>query len=449
MSGQEDYQRQKQKVIDLKRNEEEIPPVELYKLAGLLARWAVSDKLPVCLLCQDSSKKIAQLGHIIPHSMLKLSGRNHNLDQVRGADSSVSKFGYFAFCRECEERFQQGETSMNPEFFEQFFKNPKERVEIKAKKEIKGVVFPWFFYTLISIVWRCLAIIPESYDFVEPLEVMRKFLINWNDNTAEVDQKIKLFLFAPNESIENKLKDCLEKSFIFYEVFYAKFEKIPQKCGWLFLGPLHVNFYYSQPSMDLLNLEHGIMLRDTDPAFIGQHCRLGAEAGTFIIDECKSRFFPPDQVDVLCKIAEDISSSRLRVSGGSKKPTAQDAPTVAAQFLHLLPKDVSYNNGKFEFPPIYKHLFKYEQPDAMKIEGVMIGNKRGLFISLFHALGHNKELAMGLLVQSDNTVTYMKGFQIPQNIYSGGDPMDLTTPPYKEFIEELYKNYLHDRFDNA
>ena len=455
MSGQEDYKRQKQKVIDLKRNNEEVPPVELYKLAGLLQRWAVSDKLPVCLLCQDSSKKVSQLGHIIPHSMLKLVKDLRTLDFVRGANSHTHAYAYKIFCMDCESRFQQGETWMNAKFFEHFFKNPKEKIEVKTKMEIRceggeSVVFPWFFYIIISIVWRCLAVIPDSCGFLELLEVMRKFLINWNANIAEVGQKIKLFLFAPNEGVDNKLEGCQQNSFCFYQFFHANFEKIPKKSGWIYLGPLHVNFYFSEPSVDLLNLEYGIMPIDTEVASRCPECELTAEADTFVIDESKSRFFPPEMFDQICKVSEVVSSTRLRVPGASRRPTRQDVPKVRGLFLHLLPKDVSYNKGKFDFPSsIYKHFFEDVRPAVISV-GVMIGNKRGLFVSLGNAFGDGRELAIGLLVQGDNTVTYMKGVHIPQNVCNReGRPVDLTTPPFKKMIEAHYKDTLQKKFDNA
>eukprot|EP00112_Aurelia_sp_Birch-Aquarium-sp1_P012976 Seg2733.3 transcript_id=Seg2733.3/GoldUCD/mRNA.D3Y31 product="hypothetical protein" protein_id=Seg2733.3/GoldUCD/D3Y31 len=346
-SGQEDYKRQKQKVIDLKKNRKEIPPVELYKLAGLLSRWAIS--LPVCLLCQDSSKKIQQLGHIIPHSMLKLVKENYTYDLVRGANSSVSKFGYFVFCMDCQSKFQQGEIRMNPEFFEHFFNNPKEKVKIKAKIKVKGeddeiVVFPWFFYTLISIVWRCMATNPDSCDFVEPLELMRKFLINWNANTAEVDRKIQLYLFAPNEAVDDALEGFQNHTRrIFYEFFCGYFAKVPQVHGWIFLGPLHVKFYYSKPPLfvgdgQIINIIHG-----ANPAFI-HNCKLTVEADTFVIDESKSRYFPDAEINF-----DMFTESFYSVS----TPGAQ---TVEAHFSHLLPKDVSYKKGKFDFPSTFINL---------------------------------------------------------------------------------------------
>eukprot|EP00112_Aurelia_sp_Birch-Aquarium-sp1_P026717 Seg9674.1 transcript_id=Seg9674.1/GoldUCD/mRNA.D3Y31 product="hypothetical protein" protein_id=Seg9674.1/GoldUCD/D3Y31 len=450
MSGQEDYKRQKQKVIDLKKNKKEIPPVELYKLAGLLARWATSDKLPVCLLCQDSSKKIKQLGHIIPHSMLKLVNNIRTYDLNRGADSSVSKCGYFVFCTDCESKFQQGETHMNPEFFEQFFNNPKEKVVIKAKIKKKGkddeiVVFPWFFYTLISIVWRCMATCADSCDFVEPLEVMRKFLINWNANTAEVDQKIQLFLFAPNEAVDHKLEGCQQYRRIFYECFCGNFSKVPQH-GRILLGPLHVHFYYLQPSLDEPDDECLDFLEDG--IFIG-HCKLTAKADTFVMDESKSRCFPDLNDDGLLKFANESFSYMSRIPGSFKEPTTSGAQTVEAHFLHLLPKDVSYKKGKFAFPSsIYKPVFE-DDDDVSQITGVMIGKERGLFVSFINGLGNGAELAMGLLVQDDNTVTYMKGVNVRQKFYINGKQLDQKTPLRKEWIEELYKDLLHEKFDRA
>ena len=73
-SGSEEYENLKKKVTDQKNDGKEVSPGDMYKLAALLARWRIKDRLPICLLCRKLDSKPEGLGHIIPHSVLKEAG---------------------------------------------------------------------------------------------------------------------------------------------------------------------------------------------------------------------------------------------------------------------------------------------------------------------------------------------------------------------------------------
>ena len=165
-------------VLDQKKNKKLVPS-DLYNLESLLARWKVTDKLPVCLLCRDLSKQPSQLGHIFPHSVLREAGQDKFFDFIRGTVAGISRMGYRLFCCDCENIFKQGEDSFNPLFFKQLFNNPEREIVVKAKEDLKGKNFPWLYYTLISIVWRSLCVIPECGNFIELLvECLREYLLN-------------------------------------------------------------------------------------------------------------------------------------------------------------------------------------------------------------------------------------------------------------------------------
>ncbi|CAH3191732.1 unnamed protein product, partial [Porites evermanni] len=107
VSGSEEYKDLKKKVMEQKKHGKEVSPGDMYKLAALTARWAVTDRLPICLLCRKLDSKPEGLGHIFPHSVLKEAKQKKFFDHVRGAEGGVSNFGYYAFCKVCEEVFQQ------------------------------------------------------------------------------------------------------------------------------------------------------------------------------------------------------------------------------------------------------------------------------------------------------------------------------------------------------
>ena len=165
-----DYEKLRKSVIDQKRKKK-LEPSDLYKLASLLARWKATDKLPVCLLCRDLSKQPSQLGHIFPQSLLKEDPSSECFDFIRGTKTGKFNMGYRLFCCDCGNIFKQGEDSFNPLFFKKLFNNPEREIVVKAKEDLKGKNFPWPYYTLISIVWRSLCVIPECGNFIELLDV--------------------------------------------------------------------------------------------------------------------------------------------------------------------------------------------------------------------------------------------------------------------------------------
>ena len=220
----EDYKLLRKAVIDQK-DKKKLVPSDLYNLASLLARWKVTDKLPVCLLCRDLSKQPSQLGHIFPHSVLREAGQDKFFDFIRGTVAGISRMGYHLFCPDCENIFKQGEDSFNPRFFKQLFKSPEKKIVVKATDDLKGKNFPWLYFMLISIVWRSLCVIPECGNFIEMLECLREYLsVNWEASRGTLDKKVKLFLFAPNSEINKKLsKDNPLFHRYFYNMFFAIF----------------------------------------------------------------------------------------------------------------------------------------------------------------------------------------------------------------------------------
>lgn len=201
-SGSEEYKKLKRTVIGQKRRGEEVIPRDMYKLAALLARWAATDRLPICLLCRKLDSKPEGLGHIIPHSILKEAREKNFFDHVRGAQGGVSNFGYYAFCKGCEKVFQKGEVHFNPEFFKPFLAD----VDGKIKKTVEQAGFPWLYHCLISIIWRGLCFTPENSEHIAALEYLREYLLNWKTDPGEIDKRVKLFLFAPNCEIDIKVE---------------------------------------------------------------------------------------------------------------------------------------------------------------------------------------------------------------------------------------------------
>ncbi len=69
-----EYDEKKSEVVEQIRNKS-VKPEDLYILATLLTIYASNDSLPLCLLCQkNEAKEPFQLGHLIPHSILKTGG---------------------------------------------------------------------------------------------------------------------------------------------------------------------------------------------------------------------------------------------------------------------------------------------------------------------------------------------------------------------------------------
>lgn len=434
----EAYEQLKKYVINQKKNKK-LEPIDLYKLASLLPRWKPNDKLPVCLLCRDSSKQPSGLGHIIPHSVLKEAGLDKFLDYNRGAEAGISRMGYYAFCGDCESKFQQGEVSFNPEFFKKLVKNPKEKIEVKATKLLNDKNFPWLYYTLISIFWRSLCFTPECDQHIKVLECLREYLLDWEASSETLNKKVKLFLFAPNSEIEDKLAKVSEVySRYFYKMFHSSFHKDPSQTepdalqGWLYCGPLHVAMIYSEE--DFKAVKHHL---SADLVKWEENSLLTTESQTFTIEAHSSRYFPVSLYDQIVKWGSSIMSSTTRLPSAGKDSTSS-SPVVEATHLHLLPKDVSYDatNDQFGFSSVIFKERTVIKTGPFTFERVKRGSEKILFVAIKGALKNGGEVAIGLNVDPGGTVSYMKGVHIPQAVSA-----DLKEIPFKEQIEKFIKMF--------
>ena len=426
VSGSEEYKDLKKKVMEQKKHGKEVSPGDMYKLAALMARWAVTDRLPICLLCKKLDSKPEGLGHIIPHSVLKEAGRKKFFDHVRGAEGGVSNFGYYAFCKVCEKVFQQGEDYFNPEFFRPFLAN----VDGKIEQNVINGSFPWLYHCLISIIWRGLCFAPKNSELIEELEYLRKYLLNWETDPGEIDTRVKLFLFAPNCEIDTKLKENEVNRRFFYKMFAGNIFSLPPGYPnvtpmWLFCGPLHVYMLYKRC--------------DWNDTVFEDCCLLTTKTSKFTIEEKKTRVFPAGYYEPLVDFGTFILSatSRLPSSGTEASSTS---PVLRGAYLHLLPKDISYEEEQniFQFSKDrFKEIRVHHQELFTITEVERRGNKEKIvFVAIANALACGGEVAMGLNVNSDGTVEYMKGIKIPQNVVN----VDLSVPPFKEVIEELLQD---------
>lgn len=441
-----DYEQLRKSVIKQKDNNMLVPS-DLYKLASLLARWKVGDALPVCLLCRDLSKQPSQLGHIFPHSVLRAGGQDKFFDFIRGTVAGRSRMGYRLFCSDCENIFKQGEDSFNPLFFKPLFKNPEKKIVVKATEDLKGKNFPWLYYTLISIVWRSLCVIPNCGNFIEMLECLRDYLLNREASKKTLDTKVKLFLFAPNSEINKKLS---EDNPVFHRYFYNWFHAIfngeffnrepfpthqrepNARMGWVVCAPLHAAIVYSaEKHKAFRNLAYSDEWES--------RCMLTSETVTFTIGDQNSRFFPVDHYDMIVDWGSNILSSTTRLPSADKHSSSSSLDFEAA-YLYLLPNDVSYDetNDKFSInSEIYKGISKMDVRQYCNILTVVKaerGKEKILFVAVKRGLCNGGVVAVGLKFNDDGTVSYMKGLNIPKNVSK-----DLTTPPFKQGIEELIK----------
>lgn len=419
VSGSEEYKDLKKKVKEQKKHGKEVSPGDMYKLAALMARWAVTDRLPICLLCRKLDSKPEGLGHIFPHSVLKEAGQKKFFDHVRGAEGGVSNFGYYAFCKVCEKVFQQGEDDFNPEFFRPFLAN----VDGKIEKNVINGSFPWLYHCLISIIWRGLCFAPKNSKHIEALEYLRKYLLNWETDPGEIDTRVKLFLFAPNCEIDNKLKDNEVNRRFFYNMFAGNIFSLPPGYPnvtpvWLFCGPLHVCMLYKRCDWSDNVFKDGLLTTKTSK---------------FTIEDKKTRVFPAEYYKALVDFGTYILSATPRLPSFGTEANST-SPVLQGGYLHLLPKDiVSYDEEKnvFQFSKDRFEEIRVHRQEAFTITEVeRRGNKEKIvFVAIANALASGGEVAMGLNVNSDGTVEYMKGVKIPH--------VDLSVPPFKEIIEEL------------
>ena len=394
----------------------------------------------MCVLCRDVTKKPTQLGHIIPHSVLKEAGRDMFFDFTRGTEAGVSRMGFRAFCGDCEKTFQQGEVHFNPKFFSKLHKHPEQK--LKETVRLPDNKFPWLYYCLISIIWRSLCFVPENSKFLEVLECLRDYLLNWQ--TLKVNAKVKLFLFAPDDEIDQKLGNDKIKGRFFYDMFHFLILGKPNEidlnflCGWLFCGPLHVCMIYSKDNFSSVNSEWEMFIEEWEVMN-----QLTSETKTFTIGNKKSRFFPVVLYEQIVQLGKDRLSSAARLPSVGKVAKGSSSCLEGTK-LHLLPKNVSYNRGSNDFE--FDSGFFKERTDIdvspysfVKIVRVKQGSQKIIFVAVKGALRNEGEVAMGLNGNADGTVQYMKGVNIPPPHVVHG--VDLNKPPYKENIEELVSHF--------
>lgn len=431
-SGSEEYKKLRQKVIEQKRRREEVSPDDMYKLAALLARWAVRERLPICLLCRKLDSKPEGLGHVIPHSILKEAGRHEFFDHVRGAEGGVSNFGYYAFCKVCEQVFQRGEDYFNPEFFKPFLAN----VDGKIEKNVKTDRFPWLYHCLISIIWRLLCFVPEDTTCIriQALEYLRNYLLNWEKETGEIDARVKLFLLAPNCEVDEKLKNNEVNRRFFYEMFGGEmFSSLTDSQNdlsvRLFCGPLHVNMVYMgcdfKAEFSVKGLEDSLLTTKTNK---------------FTIEDKKTRIFPADCYEPVVRFGTSIASAVTRLPSAGKKAD-NTSPVLQGAYCHLLPRDVSYDRklnifcfSEDRFEKKGDHRRGAFCITEVKRKG---NNEKIVFVAILGGLTNGGECAMGLNVNSDGTVEYMKGVKIPPNVVG----VDLSVPPFKDAVEKLLQDF--------
>ena len=433
-SGSEQYKKLKEKVEGQKKRGEEVSPGDMYELAPLMARWAVNDCLPICLLCRKLDSKPKTLGHIIPHSVLKEAGRDKAFDHIRGAEMPVSHMAYHAFCEGCEKIFQQGEVYFNKEFFRPFFANVDGKIEINVTKDS----FPWLYYCLISIIWRLLCFVPENSTCIriQALEYLRNYLLNWEKETGEIDARVQLFLLAPNCEVDEKLKGNEANRRFFYELFTGAIFPSPPAFPkvlpvWFFCGPLHVNMLYVSVENVTAVCSSTNGLEDT---------LLTTKTNKFTIEDKKTRIFPTHYYELVVDFGTDIVSATPRLPSAGKKAN-NTSPVLPAAYFHLLPKDVSYNRklNIFDFREDWFEKKGDHREGAFCITEVKRkgNNEKIVFVAIRGGLKNGGEYAMGLNVNSDGTVQYMKGVNIPHNVVG----VDLSVPPFKDKIEKLLQDF--------
>ena len=431
-SGSEKYKKLKEKVEGQKKRGEEVSPGDMYELAPLMARWAITDRLPICLLCRKLDSKPKTLGHIIPHSVLKEAGRDMAFDHIRGAEVPVSKLGYRAFCEGCEKVFQRGEVYFNKEFFGPFLANVDGKIEINVTNDS----FPWLYFCLISIIWRLLCFVPHENSTcipIQALEYLRNYLLNWEKETGEIDERVKLLLFSPSCEIDEMLKDNEVNRRFFYEMFNGSIFSSPPKSPnvlpvWFFCGPLHVNMVYlgcgSTAECCVKGFEDSVLTTKTNK---------------FTIEDKKTRIFPAEYYELVVKFGTSILSATSRLPSAGKKADST-SPVMKADYFHLLPKDVSYDRklNIFGFSEDRFEKKGCHRRGAFCITEVKRkgNNEKIVFVAILHGLKNGGEYAMGLNVNSDGTVQYMKDVNIPKNV----EGVNLSVPPFKETIEKLLKD---------
>ncbi len=447
-----EYDKKKSEVVEQIRNKSSIKPEDLYILATLLTIYASNDSLPLCLLCRkNEAKKQFQLGHLIPHSILETGGIKYFADLNQGKESGPSNMGYRAFCGECEDRFSKnGETYLNEQFFKPFYEKQDEEITCSVLNKDGQ---PWLYFSILSIVWRCLCFVPDSKRFLNILEYLRSFILDYPEhNQTNIDSEVTLYVFAPNCELENKLNDDNETYKRFFNGMYTGEVGgyLNNVLVWVFMGPIHIVMKYAN-STDGVNVANEL---DLDQK--AQACVIRSTTSEFTIPKKNDRFFPMTRYDWIISHGIYILSQTLRIRPSTKDVEMSTFPPVMATNLFLLPKSVMYSNGDFCIPKFYKIKFRFSEDDSMKIVGALQGKDKVLFVAFDDAMKYSEDgnpkngpLALALKVDingNDINVSYQKDVYIPLKEKCGQDLNQHI--PYKEAIEELISSWILEKKAN-
>ena len=454
----EEYKTKKEEV-EFQWKNGKVEAKDLYNLASLMAKWKPNDTLPVCLLCRaEAPKERFGLGHLIPHSILRQSKLGTFVDVSNGRESGVSRMGYRAFCSKCENRFSKhGEKNLNPNFFKKFHDQQDNELKVDFGDNDK-----WLYFSIVSIVWRCLCFIPSCEGYSEVLEDLRKFLLEYPNHDDDIDSRVQIYLFATNNELELKWKadnEAYER--FFQEMYTAGFgcddlDNAALMVAWVFMGPIHILTTYSST----VGVGWPPSMTEEDPNKV-DCCRLRCADKTISVKKKQERFFPLSMYEEIVSFGKKTISQTLRIKMRENLTTfSMQSPDAM-----LLPNGALYENGTFSIPGQFTEKFRVflllladQLPRRIEIliVGACIrgGNERVIFIAVENVVKYRENgetkygpLAMTLKVNDNGKVSYLKGVHIPSKDKCGG--YDFTEKiPFKEVIEFLIDKLIKDKRAN-
>lgn len=272
-----------------------------------------------------------------------------------------------------------------------------------------------------------LCFIPENSKYITALEYLRNYLLKWETEPGEIDTRVKLFLFAPNCKIDKMVKAGNEEIYkrFFYNMFSSTIfcSKDPNLLTvWVFCGPLHVTMLYKGGKWSCDSFKDSLLTTETSK---------------FTIKDKNTRIFPDCFYTPVVEFGKSSLSATLRLPTAGKEANST-SPVFQVDHIHLLPKDVSYRKDRniFQFSEDrFEEIGVHHLPALTIHEVKRTGNdERIVFVAIQGKNGG--EIAVGLKVNTNGTVQYMEGVNIPTNV----DGFDLSVPPYKEEIEKLLKD---------
>ena len=479
----EEYKTKKEEV-ELQLKNCKVEAKDLYALASLLAKWKPNDSLPVCLFCRTKApKKEFDRGHLIPLSIFNQANVTLCVDARNGKQVGKTRLGYRAFCSKCEQIFSKyGEKYLNPEFFKKIHDQPDN--ELTVHFDEKNNPNPnWFYFAIMSIVWRCLCFATSSNSLSNILEDLRKFLRKPSDDD-DIDSRVRMYLFAPNNELESKWKaDNEAYKRIFQELYTATFDcdgvDNPTHMGvWLFMGPIHVLMTYSSTKFKITFLPFPMSLKDLHKA---ECCRFKYTDKTICVKKKQERFFPLSMYEKIVEFGLYANSQNIRVNMETKStPFSMQAAEAI-----LLPVGAYYRNGTFSIPDQFTKKFEcclikvedrqsghywsvytmqLKDLDFVSVEELLVTNKmyivgacRGkkeevIFIALkyavkYHVNGEAKfgPMAIALKVNKGEEVyvSLLDGVHVPSKDKLGG--YDLAKEiPFKKLIEGIIRNLIEN-----